>query len=79
MQERDYKWFLDNYSQISDSYYNCYVVIKDETILGSYHSYAEAVRETAKSEPIGSFIVQLCNGNETAYTNFISSVNLAVT
>lgn len=27
-----------------------------------------------KNGPIGSFIVQYCNGNETGYTNYIASI-----
>ena len=51
-----------------------YLAIKNKTVLGSYSSYAEALHETEKSEPIGSFIIQFCNGNETGYTNYISSM-----
>ena len=76
MQTKDYSWFLENYPQLSNKYKDKYIAVKNMHILGSYSSYAEAVHETAKTEPLGSFIVQLCNGKESAYTNFISSVNL---
>ena len=73
LQESDYKWFLGNYRQLFDHYGVVYLAIKEQKVLGAYPSYAEAVHETEKTEPIGSFIVQYCNGIETGYTNYISS------
>ena len=76
MQEKDYKWFLDNYDNLFEEYGHKYLAIKNQTVLGAYSSYADAVRTTARTEELGTFIVQLCNGNETAYTNYISSLDL---
>ena len=76
MQEKDYKWFLDNYDNLFEDYGHKYLAIKNQTVLGAYSSYADAVRTTARTEELGTFIVQLCNGNETAYTNYISSLDL---
>ncbi len=76
MQERDYKWFLDNYDMLFKEYGVKYLAIKNEKVLGAYSTYADAVKETEKTEKIGTFIIQLCNGDETAYTNYISSLNL---
>jgi hypothetical protein len=73
-QEADYKWFLDNYRMLYEEYGISYLAIKDKKVLGSYQSYAEALHETEKAEPIGSFIIQYCNGNETGYTNYIASM-----
>ena len=73
LQETDYKWFLENYRQLFEKYGISYLAIKEKKVLGVYSSYAEALHETEKKEPIGSFIVQFCNGNETGYTNSIAS------
>ena len=75
MQKEDYRWFLDHYNEIFAQYGVCYVSIKNKTVLGVFASMAEGVRTTAQSEPMGTFIVQYCNGNETGYTNYISSMN----
>jgi hypothetical protein len=74
MQDRDYKWFLENYDALSAQYGKAYLSIKNERVLGAYKSYAEGVIETLKTEKKGSFIVQLCDGTEAAYTNYISSM-----
>ena len=75
LQNDVFKWFLDNYDRIYREYGKCYVAIKNKKILGIYNSAAEGIRETKKSEEIGSFIVQYCNGEESGYTNYISSMN----
>lgn len=75
MQDTDYRWFVDNYQDLFHEYGENYLAIKDKRVIGAYSSFGEAVRKTAEKEPLGSFIVQLCNGNESAYTNYIASVN----
>ena len=73
MQEVDYKWFVENYTQLYKMYGNCFLAIKNKTVLGSYASYAEALSATSDKEQIGTFIIQKCDGRESAYTNYISS------
>ena len=76
IQSNDFHWFVDNMPSLYKEYGDCFLAIKNQTILGSYPSYAAAVYETKKSESLGSFIVQQCGKDESAYTNFISSFNL---
>ena len=75
MQEADYNWFLENYDELYKQYGDTYLAIKGKAVLGSYRSYAEGVLSTVREEPIGSFIVQRCGRDESAYTNYISSMN----
>ena len=75
MQEEDYRWFLDHYNDIYKKYGKIYVVVRQKEIIGTYNTYAEAVKETSKAVPLGEFIVQYCNGDSTAYTGYIASTN----
>lgn len=75
MQASDFQWFKDNLQTLYEKYGNCFLAIKDKTVLGKYHSYAEGVKETAKVLPIGSFIVQECGETKDVYTNYIASFN----
>lgn len=77
MQSTDFEWFISNYDDLFRKYGRTYLSIKDKKVLGQYNSYADGVRTTARSEELGTFIVQLCDGTKTAYTNFIASVNFA--
>jgi len=78
MQDKDFNWFLLNYKEIFKKYGHSFLVIKNEHILGSYNSFKEAVETTKLSEELGTFIVQECNGDESAYTVQIASMNFPV-
>lgn len=73
-QDRDYQWFLENYDSLFKEFGESYLAIKNGVVLGSFSSYADAVHSTEKTEELGSFIVQYCNGNESGYTNHIASL-----
>lgn len=75
MQSSDFKWFIENLPSLFEKYGDCFLAIKDKTILGKYSSYSEAVSATKEHEPLGTFIVQQCGNNESVYTNYISSYN----
>lgn len=77
MQELDFEWFVENMQELYKKYGRVFLAIKNKTILGSYKTYAEGVNETAKKEPLGSFIVQECGPDESAYTVYIASANFA--
>jgi len=72
-QSMDYKWFLENYEELFKTYGNSYLAIKNKAVLGVYSSYAEGVRTASQNNELGTFIVQRCNGDESAYTIYISS------
>jgi len=74
----DFQWFLDNYELLYNQYGISYLVIQNKNILGSYAQYGVAVRETSKTIELGKFIVQLCNGDESGYTNYIASNEVGV-
>ena len=70
----DFNYFLKNYDKIYKQYGHTFVVIKNKNVLGAYNNVAEALENT--TEPIGSYILQECNGKESGYTSYISSFNL---
>ena len=56
----DYLWFVDHYDDLRKQYGNAFLVIKEKQVLNAYQNYGEAVRETQRTELLGSFIVQEC-------------------
>lgn len=70
----DFNYFLKNYDKIYKQYGHTFVVIKNKNVIGVYNNVAEALENT--KEPIGSYILQECNGKESGYTSYISSFNL---
>lgn len=76
-QDKDFEWFLENYDGFYKKYGDSYIAIKDKKVLGVYDNLLDGVTQTQKKEPIGTFIVQHCNGDETGYTNYIASMNFS--
>lgn len=75
MLENEFQWFLENYDELYKQHGVSFLAIKNKSVLGVYQSYAEGVKKTLENEELGTFIVQKCNGDESAYTNYISSTN----
>ena len=75
MRTADFSWYKKNIKSLHEKYGDKYIAIKDEKVLGSFDSYAEGVKVTSQSLPIGSFIIQRCGADESAYTCKISSMN----
>lgn len=78
MQSHDYTWFINHLPSLYEKYGDVYLAIKDEAVIGIFKSYADGVNETKKSEPLGTFIVQRCGRDESAYTNYISSFSFTL-
>jgi hypothetical protein len=74
MLENEYQWFLENYNELFKQYGTSFLALKNKSVLGVYQSYAEGVKKTLQNEEPGTFIVQKCNGEKSAYTNYISSM-----
>lgn len=74
--KKDFNYFIEHYQEFYREYGHKFIAIKNEQVLGAYETEAMAIDETAKNYPFGTFIVQECNGDETGYTNFVSSWQL---
>ena len=75
MRNTDFSWYKKNLNSLHEKYGEKYIAIKDEQVLGSFDSYADGVKITSQKEPLGSFIIQKCGADESAYTCTISSMN----
>ena len=75
MQSSDFKWFCDHYDELFTTFGRSFLAIKDKSVIGRYDSFADGVRETAKTEPMGTFIVQECTESTEAYHLYIASMN----
>lgn len=72
----DFDFFLQNYEDIFNKYGKCFVTIKDKKIIGVFKTEQEAIDITSAQYELGQFITQECNGDETGYTNYITSWQL---
>jgi len=75
--DENYEWFLQQYDSLRREYGNAFLAIKNQRVLSAYLSYSEAVHETAKTEQLGTFIVQECRANGEMYQCCIASMNFS--
>jgi hypothetical protein len=68
MLEKEFQFYLNNQDRLVKEYNGKYIVIKGEEVVGAYDSEAEAYFETTKSLQAGTFLIQLCQPGEEAYT-----------
>ena len=71
----DFLWFKEHYTEFQSKYGKAFIAIKNKTVLGVYDTYGNGVRETAKTEELGTFIVQECSPAYEAYQCSIASIN----
>lgn len=72
----DFEFFIAHYDELYRKYGHKFIVIRNQEILGVYEDVVTAVRITSETYPVGTFIVQECTGDESGYTNYISSWQL---
>ncbi len=72
----DFQFFLNHYNELFQKYGHKFIVIRNQKILGVYEDVASAIDATVQTYPLGTFIVQECNGDESGYTNYLSSWQL---
>ena len=66
--EKEFKYYLDNQSELVKKYNGKFIVIKDCSVIGSFDSELEAIQETSKKHPLGTFLVQKCEPGSDNYT-----------
>ena len=72
----DFDFFLSHYEEYYKKYGYCYIAIRFNEILGVYKSIQEAIDILSNQYELGEYIIQECNGEESGYTNYISSWQL---
>lgn len=58
--DKDYQFFKKNLDSFLTGHSGELVVIKDCKVLGFYKTESDAMHETLKSHPLGTFILQSC-------------------
>lgn len=75
MMREDFCWFLNHYDELYKRYGHKHLVIKNEQVLGAYESVRQAL-DCTDEEP-GTYIVQECNGNASAYSYSVPGVAMS--
>jgi len=71
--KKEFDFYITNQDQLVAQYNGKVIVIKDQRVVGAYDSVEEAVRETGKNLPLGTFLVQKCEPGAQSYTQTFHS------
>ncbi len=71
--EKEFKYYIDNQDELVKEYRGKFIVIKNDKVLSAYDSILEAIKETSKTEKVGTFLVQKCEPGEENYTQVFHS------
>lgn len=69
--KRDFFYFIDNYQDLYKKYGHKFLAIKDESVLGHYDTVLDAILDLSPNYDLGSYIIQECTGDESAYKTTI--------
>jgi hypothetical protein len=73
MLEKEFKYYLDNQTELVKKFNGKFIVIKDEQVIGVHASHTEAYNETLKTEKLGTFLIQHCIPGTDSYTQTFHS------
>lgn len=66
--EKEFQYYLDNQKELVKRYKGKFIVIKNSQVLGAFDTELEAIQETQKKHPLGTFLVQRCEAGKESYT-----------
>lgn len=72
--KRDFDFFVMNYKALFDTYGHKFLAIKNQTILGAFDGVDEAIKSLTEKYEIGTYIIQECSEDESAYNTHIMSL-----
>ncbi len=64
----EFEYFLEHHDELVGLYNGKFIAIKNKEVIGSYSTMQEALAETTKVHPLGTFIVQKCEPGSESYT-----------
>ena len=70
MVKQNFDYFKENFEELYKQYKGKYIVLKNCEVIGVYSNLAQAARETAKTEELGTFAVQHCERDNPGANRF---------
>lgn len=67
MLEREFQYYREHQEELAQKYDGKYIVIIGENVVGAYDSEIEAYNEAKKDHEVGTFLIQLCTSDPSAY------------
>ena len=64
-------FFISNYQDFSQQYGQKFLAIRNCQVLGAFDSVLEAIQTLSTTHELGTYIIQECTGDESAYRTTI--------
>lgn len=71
--KKEFQFYLDNQQKLVAEYKGKFIVIKDQTVVGSYDSETQAYEDSVKKFKLGTFLIQHCLAGEDSHTQVFHS------
>jgi ABC-type phosphate/phosphonate transport system ATPase subunit len=68
MLEKEFEYYIAHQAELVQQYNGKIIVIKDQKVIGAFDNEIEAINETSKVHPVGTFLVHKCEPGEQNYT-----------
>ena len=76
--QAEFEYYRKRQAELAEKYQGRFIAIKGDKVLGDYETAADAVRETAKTHELGTFLIQRCDADlESTKATFRSRVIFA--
>ena len=76
--KNEFDFYLKHQDELASQYDGKVIVLKDGKVIGSYATQLEALTETRKTHPLGSFLVQRVSKDNSGHSQtFHSRVRFA--
>lgn len=69
--KNDFDFFTNQYQNLYKEYGHKFLAIKKKMILGAFDSIPEAIEKLSEEHEIGTYIIQECTGDDSAYRTTI--------
>lgn len=69
--KNDFDYFVEHYKDFYDQYGHCFLGIKDGSVLAHAQSISELIAELNPHYEFGSYIIQECKEDESAFKSQI--------
>ncbi len=67
----DFDYFTTHYQDLFEKYGHKFLAIQNKKVLGAYESIPDAIDDLSKTYEMGTYIIQECTGDESAYRTTI--------
>lgn len=74
MLDKEYEFYQKNKDEFVKKYIGKFIVIKNDKIIGVYDSQVDALKESVKTNDLGTFLIQEIKGNDEPVIRFYSRV-----